>query len=390
MNFATTKFRQTLMDAGVEMGTLVKKGNQYFTTDKKAVEVTTANLGTTLQKDWATSAVVEKALLKYQDRTTEFGEAAFLAAQKAKTFTDAIDALKDAVSTSWMNSFRYIFGDLEEASDLWTDFANRIIDFSDRGDSLRNDILEVFANSGARQDLIDSFYNLFTPFEIVNDLWNNTIERFLGLTVRADAYEKLGENIKAFTERIKDSTEKVKDFFEEIETQRAIKGIFDGLVGALDIFRQALRGVKKLIGGVFKGIKPLVTPVLRLFGNIGNLFRRLGVELGASGTFDKWSQNILNGFQPIFDIINPIVEKIEKFNDLIIETMANMSARKGADNPLFKDHTANNLTKIINGLVSLGMLLKPLKNGARKLKSGLILLVFLIRFVLSLMSFQHG
>ena len=54
----------------------------------------------------------------------ELGRRAFKAAQEAKTFTDAINATKDAVSTSFMNTFKIIFGNYEQAKVMWTDLAN--------------------------------------------------------------------------------------------------------------------------------------------------------------------------------------------------------------------------------------------------------------------------
>ena len=62
------------------------------------------------------------------DELDSLGAKAFMAAQEAKTFTEAINSVKDAVSTGWMNSFELIFGDYQEAKKLWTDLANDLWD----------------------------------------------------------------------------------------------------------------------------------------------------------------------------------------------------------------------------------------------------------------------
>lgn len=54
------------------------------------------------------------------------GREAFIAAQQAKTFHEAIEATKDAVSSSFMNIFETIFGDYQDAKLLWTDLANEM------------------------------------------------------------------------------------------------------------------------------------------------------------------------------------------------------------------------------------------------------------------------
>lgn len=53
---------------------------------------------------------------------------AAIAAQEAKTFTEAIDATKDAVSSSWMRIFESVFGNYDQQKGLWTDLANSLYD----------------------------------------------------------------------------------------------------------------------------------------------------------------------------------------------------------------------------------------------------------------------
>lgn len=77
----------------------------------------------------------------------EFGIKAFRAAQEAKTFTDAIDATKDAVSTGWMKTFELMFGDYEHAKVLWTDVANGLYDIFAAGSEARNELLKDWGRS---------------------------------------------------------------------------------------------------------------------------------------------------------------------------------------------------------------------------------------------------
>ena len=51
---------------------------------------------------------------------------AFESAQNAKSFTEAIEATKDAVSSSWMDIFNSIFGNFAQARNLWTDLTERL------------------------------------------------------------------------------------------------------------------------------------------------------------------------------------------------------------------------------------------------------------------------
>lgn len=77
-----------------------------------------------------------------------FGLKALEAAQKARTFSDAIASVKDAVSSQWMKTFQLIFGDANQATELWTDVANQLWDIFAGGGESRNELLEGVMVSG--------------------------------------------------------------------------------------------------------------------------------------------------------------------------------------------------------------------------------------------------
>lgn len=82
------------------------------------------------------------------DSYDEIATRAFKSAQEAKTFTEAIEATKDAVSSGWMKSFEIIFGDYNRAKEIWTDLANSMWDFFAGGAEGRNKMLsEVLGDS---------------------------------------------------------------------------------------------------------------------------------------------------------------------------------------------------------------------------------------------------
>ena len=142
MGTATKALKQELIDTAVELG-VIKKG-----------EVTIASFESSLQKKWANTEVMEKTFAKYasmmeaayeltqknkgmtssealeqlKGQYGELAERAALAAQQATSFAQAIDSTKDAVSSKWMAVFETIFGNKEEATDTWTELANRLYD----------------------------------------------------------------------------------------------------------------------------------------------------------------------------------------------------------------------------------------------------------------------
>ena len=80
----------------------------------------------------------------------QLGKDAFKAAQEAKTFQEAVDSVKDAVSTGWMNTYEILFGDYTHAKVLWTDLANDLYDIFAEGGNVRNELLsEAFETTSA-------------------------------------------------------------------------------------------------------------------------------------------------------------------------------------------------------------------------------------------------
>ena len=165
MGTATKALKQELIDTAVELG-VIKEG-----------EVTIASFESSLQKKWANTEVMEKTFAKYASMmeaayeltqknpgTTssealeqlkgqygELAERAALAAQQATSFAQAIDSAKDAVSSKWMAVFETIFGNKEEATDTWTELANRLYDIFVPPIEALNDRMKEGLDSGWQQ-----------------------------------------------------------------------------------------------------------------------------------------------------------------------------------------------------------------------------------------------
>lgn len=165
MGTATKALKQELIDTAVELG-VIKEG-----------EVTIASFESSLQKKWANTKVMEKTFAKYasmmeaayeltqknpgmtssealeqlKGQYGELAERAALAAQQATSFGQAIDSTKDAVSSKWMSVFETIFGNKEEATDTWTELANRLYNIFVPSIDALNDRMKEGLDSGWQQ-----------------------------------------------------------------------------------------------------------------------------------------------------------------------------------------------------------------------------------------------
>ena len=254
---ASKQLKETLIDTAVAMGK-IKKG-----------EVTIANFSETLKKKWADTSVMEAAFGKFSeltqaaykavqsgeydtaseaiealsDKYDELGATAFKAAQEAKSFSEVIDATKDAVSTGWMKTSELIFGNYDEAKKLWTDMANSFYDIFASGSESRNDILS----------------------DAMNSKWNTLVKKMEEAGVSAETFEsKIKETAKEHGIAIDDLIKEYGSLGKVIsagklskgvivETIKKLAGYFDKTTKAVSVTTDKLEHFQSIVNKVIKG-----------------------------------------------------------------------------------------------------------------------------------------
>lgn len=162
---ATAELKKQIIETGVALGK-IKEG-----------AVTVGTFSSTLSKKWADKEVMETAFGKFAefseavkkmvdanpgmlasqaidalaDKYDEVTVKVFKAAQEAKSFSEAVDATKDAVSSGWMETFDILFGNYEEAKGFWSDLAEEFWNMFAGGAAGRNNWLKSAFDSGLDQ-----------------------------------------------------------------------------------------------------------------------------------------------------------------------------------------------------------------------------------------------
>lgn len=269
-------------------------------TANKRITESTEGVAQEIADEWGLS--LEEArdwLNKFDDETMQFGLKAFKAAQEAKTFTEAIESVKDAVSTGWMKTFELMFGNYTQAKELWTNLANTLYDIFATSGDLRNEMLEQWADSkmGGRDYFIDTIYaglaaimSILTPIKAA---WQAvfgkmTAEKLLKITTRIHTF--------------------VLNLIQTEEQMRKLTRIFRGVFSILDILKTA---VTQIVQGAFRNLKRILAA--------------LNIDLGETAAtfgdllyiFSQWfKQN--SGIDSIFDAIgDAIIWVINSARDLI-------------------------------------------------------------------------
>ncbi len=349
------QLKQLIIDTAVELGKL-KEG-----------EVTTGTFGSTLQKKWADREVMEKAFGKYAefaeavkaeldanpeyhnqaalaiealaDQYDEVTVKAFKAAQEAKSFSEVIDATKDAVSSGWMQTFDILFGNYEEAKTFWSDLAEQFWDIFAGGISGRNSWLKKAFNGGMDQLLDD------TALGDVGDAFTNQLRR--SLIANGKLTEQQIEDAGSFQKALENAGVTADDLYERVQLSLAgyeeIAKKSDKELAAEGVSRETLNktieAYRKMAEAIQNGEVSLDSYVTKMgqmsgrehfFNGILNILNGINSVLGP----------IRDGFDEVFHTDGgPLYSLLEGFDNLTSKLVLN-------------EGVTDKLTKLFKGLFS--------------------------------------
>ena len=330
----TDEFRQKALDAAVALGTLKKNADgTYSSLVGEAKNFTKSQFATSLtQGAWFTSDVMMSVFQDYSksvdqiyDYATEKGITAsqaikelngqidafslkgFKAAQEARTFEDAINSARDAVSSGWLNTFELIFGNAEQATSTWTDLAEIMYDIFAEPGNTRNELLSQWNELGGQKALIESLMGIVGQLkdmlDILGEAWSNVFP-----PMTAERLVEITENFRDFVKSISDFIQKHRD---------NLVSTFQGLFSVLRIIKDALKGVWTVVQSIIDNSGSLVPTLLEFTGSLGemvtslsksieegNIFVTIGEKIGGvlkwlTGLFSGASPHITNIFSAI-------------------------------------------------------------------------------------------
>lgn len=309
---ATAELKKQIIETGVALGK-IKEG-----------AVTVGTFSSTLSKKWADKEVMETAFGKFAefseavkkmvdanpgmlasqaidalaDKYDEVTVKAFKAAQEAKSFSEAVDATKDAVSSGWMETFDILFGNYEEAKGFWSDLAEEFWNMFAGGAAGRNNWLKSAFDSGLDQllgtegfgDAGDNYTSLLQKALVNQGLLSEegieeagSFQKALeesGVTAQ-QLYEVLGEAAEHYHQRATMSDEELNKLGFDRDKVDALANAYDSLAeqiqnGSVNLDDLAgkmnqLSGREHFFNGilnVLEGINSVLSPIRDGFGDV--------------------------------------------------------------------------------------------------------------------------
>lgn len=303
-NMATVEFKTQLLESAVACGTLTKTADGMYKTVKGNVIDATHGFNDSLQDQWMTTEALVGTLRNYADETTEIGAKAFAAAQDVKTFTQLIDTLKGAVGSGWANTWEILFGDFEEAKELWTGLNQVIGGFIDAQADARNEMLQGWKDLGGRTKLIEALKNAFEGVQSVIKPIYEAFREIFPPTTAQQLYD-ITENLRKFTANLKLS-----------DTASAnLKSTFKGLFAILDIVKQAFSAIFTAIKPLFGGFGTLGDGILGFTGGIGDAIVAFDEFIKTSGAFQKVGEGIATNFELFHSLLERIHERMTQVGE---------------------------------------------------------------------------
>lgn len=392
----TKEWREQMIEAGIAAGDLEKETNGTIKTAKKygkQVEVTADTIENTLSKKWATKKTLqifgEKYMfgetveeLKHPEKVADsFGKTAFLTGQRALTFADALNAVKESISSGWMDTFRISFGDLTDAMNLFTGACNLVIDALSGIAEARNNILKAWKSVGGRDTLISLIFGemedadgnklyegAYGIVNVIQDVGNIITEAFwhtfmnlipeskqreildmvnsqfreLGLEKPFESFQELydsdwgkehgfreglfGGAMMGLTESVKNFVQGINDWFNDVDPStglsrlQKIQIVLDAVGRTLAFFAQIGAGFVHFLDilGDQDHLGPSVRLITNLLASLGLTVTETENEVSNTGGITKFFEGLADILKPACDLINLVVGSLTELIEAIV------------------------------------------------------------------------
>jgi phage-related protein len=314
-------FQKALMNTAQAMGTVKKGAVEIDKATGKATlngksfrESITAKPG---EKSWLTSDVLTKTLSQFTGDMTDAqlaadgfnasqikaiqsqAKTAVNAATQIKTFTQLSQAVKEEVGSAWAGVFSTLFGDINQATTLFSGLHTFIENALTGPINNFNKILQEWAKLGGRSTLLDGLKTAFKDLQTI-------------LAPIKDAFREIFP--PATAQSLLDLTVRFRDLMKHLqaspETVNNIRRTFGGLFAILHIGWDIIKTVAGAIGSLLGASKKSAGGILDFTAKIGDFLKKLNDTAGRVGVFKAL-------FGGLVEALKHPLELLKKLGDAI-------------------------------------------------------------------------
>ena len=279
-----TALKDTARQHGVAVDAIIKKNGSFRDS---------------LQEGWLSADIMTETLSKmtgdltdkqlksmgYTDEQIkgiqEMAKTASDAATKVKTVSQLIGTLQESAQSGWAQTWQIVFGDFEEAKELFTEVNNVLGALIGESADARNKMMGDWKALGGRTAIIDAIRN---SFNALMDVFKPIKEAF-----REIFPPMTGKQLADISKRIRDLT---ANFKMAEETTENLKRTFKGVFAILDIGKTILTGVFTALGTVVSEIASGTGGVLNFTASVGDFLVSLNEAIKASTGFSNFFKTL--------------------------------------------------------------------------------------------------
>lgn len=369
-------FEQNLSDAWLTSEVLMKSLEKYGGFAQKLIESLdktgltaeqtldaiddyrsgTKSLDNILKSTGGDSEELRKVLEELGTEEYDLGRRAFRASYEAKTLAEAINYVKDAVSTGWTTSFEYIFGNYQEAKEFWTWFSNILYEIFVVSGETRNEILKFWHDSGGRAEMIEGLKALRDIFFELKEVARTVLGEIFPQFKDTDAtIENTAKFLLTITRLFKNWAVQLK------ENEKLIGAVKDGA----RLFGIVLKIVLRVLEGIYIFFQPMIRWTKELISTLTKLIRP--ISNGAEGAleFVDGINAIRTAFLLLGAAIALPIKLLQKLIDWFISLGNKTLPELWEETKEWANNTWNAIKSLFTNIVTLG------KNVAEGFKNGI-------------------
>ena len=230
------------------------------------------------------------------------------AATDVKTFSQLIDTTKEALGSGWTNTFEIIFGDFEEAKELWSSVANVISDVVNRSSESRNNLLQGWKDLGGRTELIKGLSNVFESLGKVLSTVGNAFRKVFPPTTSQQLMD-ITKAFASFTEKLVPSE----------STLNKIGRVAEGVFSIFGIGVQAVKAVGEAIFTAFgsDSMGSLLNNLLDIAAGFGDWLVGLDNSIKQFGIFEGAAKKVGTSVSNVLGMFNSFTGRISSMGSAI-------------------------------------------------------------------------
>jgi tape measure domain-containing protein len=322
---------QTARVHGVAVDSMIKKNGSFRDS---------------LQEGWLTSKILLETLSKltgdlsaqqlkqmgYTDKQIaaiqKQAQAAVDAATKIRTVTQLISTVGEAVQSAWAGVFRVLFGNMAQATALWTGLGKTLGNVFVTPINNLKTLLAGWAELGGRTVLIEAIASAFRSLGAIMKSIGTAFRDVFPATTAARLFD-MTVGFKAFIDSLKPSA----------STLEHIHSIFEGLFSGIKLGIDIIKGIFSVFGQMIHAATGLGGGILELVAKIGDF---------VTGTKDaaESGDRLSNFFKTLGTILSAPVKVLSTIVQLLSSLAIAGGKALSALGPFF--------SKVVEGFSKLG------------------------------------